>query len=269
MIGRVYKSASRAIGWLANQPAMIFMLAGDDRIAAEPPERFRRAWLGLAAGAMLWGVVLANVWGISWMVFRDPDFLIMPAAITLALYCLWPFKRAVAALGRQVGGPSAEGRAVAVAVLVVVLALSFIRLNPDWARWEFPRLPWWVEWLRPQAKLYRVLLLMPAWGMWAMLITLKFCRPGQRTEPQLAAMARGCDALAVAGIMAVLLGVSIFYFHYLGLGGQVLVPLATIAAAIAGGIGFCRGPGGLTRQGLLAANLATQIAFVMAYLVGR
>jgi len=49
----------------------------------------------------------------------------------------------------------------------------------------------------------------------------------------------------------------------------VLVPLATIAAAIAGGIGFCRSPAGLTRQGLLAANLATQIAFVMAYLVGR
>jgi hypothetical protein len=82
-------------------------------------------------------------------------------------------------------------------------------------------------------------------------------------------MARGCDALAVAGLMALLLGVSIFYFHYLGLGGQVLVPLATIIAAIAGGVGFCHVWGGLTRQGLLAANLATQIAFVMAYLVGR
>lgn len=248
---------------------MIFMLAGDDRLVAEPPERFGRAWLGLVVGSLLWGIVLANVWGISWTVFRDPDFLIMPAAITLALYCLWPFKRAVVALGRQLGGQSGEGRTVAVAVVVVVLAMSFMRLSPDWARWELPRLPWWIEWLRPQAKLYRVLLLMPAWGAWAMLITLKFCRPGQRTEPQLAAMARGCDALAVAGLMALLLGVSIFYFHYLGLGGQVLVPLATIVAAIAGGIGFSHPPGGLTRQGLLAANLATQIAFVMACLVGR
>jgi hypothetical protein len=248
---------------------MIFMLAGDDRLAAEPPERFGRAWLSLVVGSLLWGIVLANVWGISWTVFRDPDFLIMPAASTLALYCLWPFKRAVVALGRQLGGRSGEGRTAAVAVVVVVLAMSFMRLSPDWARWEFPRLPWWVEWLRPQAKLYRVLLLMPAWGAWAMLITLKFCRPGERTEPQLAAMARGCDALAVAGLMALLLGVSIFYFHYLGLGGQVLVPLATIIAAIAGGVGFCHVWGGLTRQGLLAANLATQIAFVMAYLVGR
>jgi len=248
---------------------MIFMLAGDDRLAAEPPDRFGRAWLSLVVGSLLWGIVLANVWGISWTVFRDPDFLIMPAASTLALYCLWPFKRAVVALGRQLGGRSGEGRTVAVAVVVVVLAMSFMRLSPDWARWELPRLPWWVEWLRPQAKLYRVLLLMPAWGTWAMLIALKFCRPGQRTEPQLAAMARGCDALAVAGLMALLLGVSIFYFHYLGLGGQVLVPLATIIAAIAGGVGFCHVWGGLTRQGLLAANLATQIAFVMACLVGR
>ena len=249
---------------------MIFMQAGDDRLAAEPPERFGRDWLGLVIGSLLWGIVLANVWGISWTVFRDPEYdLIMPAAITLALYCLWPFKRAVVALGRQLGGQSADGRAVAAAVAVAVLAMCFMRLNPDWSRWEFPRLPWWVEWLRPQAKLYRVLLLMPAWGTWAMLIALKFCRPGQRTEPQLAAMARGCDALAVAGLMALLLGVSIFYFHYLGLGGQVLVPLATIVAAIAGGIGFNRAPGGLTRQGLLAANLATQIAFVMACLVGR
>jgi hypothetical protein len=247
---------------------MILMLAGDERLAAEPQDRFGRAWLGLAVASLLWGIVLANVWGISWMVFRDPDFLVMPAAITLALYCLLPFKRAVVALGRQLGGQSADGHTVAVAVVVVVLAMSFMRLSPDWARWEFPRLPWWIEWLRPQAKLYRVLLLMPAWGTWAMLITLKFCRPGQRTEPQLAAMARGCDAVVVAIIMAVLLAVSIFYFHYLGLGGQVLVPLATIVAAIAGGVGFCHVWGGLTRQGLLATNLATQIVFVMAYLVG-
>jgi len=158
---------------------------------------------------------------------------------------------------------------VAVAVVVVVLAMTFMRLSPDSYRGEFPRLPWWIAWVRPQDKPYRVLLLMPAWGTWAMLITLKFCRLGERTEPQLAALVRGCDAVMVAIFMAVLLGVSIFYFHYLGLGGQVLVPLATIVAAIAGGIGFCRPPGGLTRQGLLAANLATQIAFVMAYLVGR
>ena len=268
MIRKLYRLASGAAGWLARQPAMIFMLADEERLAAEEPERFARAWFGLAVGAVLWGIVLANIWGISYTVFRDPDFPIMPTACTLGLFCLWPFRRAVTALGRQLGEQSVEGRTVAVAVVVVALAMTFMRLSPDPYRGEFPRLPWWIAWVRPQDKPYRVLLLMPAWGTWAMLITLKFCRPGRRTEPQLAALARGCDAVMVAIFMAVLLGVSIFYFHYLGLGGQVLVPLATIVAAIAGGIGFCRPPGGLTRQGLLAANLAAQIVFVMAYLVG-
>jgi len=261
--------AFRAARWLMCRPAVLLMSADDEHLAAEAPGRFRRAWVGLTIGSVIWGIVLANMWGISWKVFRDPDLLIMPAAVTLALYCLWPFKRAIIALGRRLGGDSAGGQTVAIAVVVAVLAMCFMRLSPDWSRWEFPRLHPWIEWLRPQAKLYRVLMLMPAWGAWAMLIAVKFHRPGQRTEPQVAALARGCDALAVAGFMAVLLSVSIAYFHHLGLGGQVLVPLVTITAAIVGGVGFNRSTGGLTRQGLLAANMTTQIAFILAYLAGR
>lgn len=267
--GMMLRFALRAAGSLAGQPAMLLMSADDERLAAEEPERFGRAWLGLIIGSVLWGLVLANVWGISWKVFRDPDLLIMPAAVTLALYCLWPFSRAVVALGRRLGGDSAGGQTVAIAVIVAVLAMCFLRLSPIGERFEFFRLHPWIAWLRPEAKLYRVLVLMPAWGAWAMLITVKFCRPGQGTEPQVAALARGCDAIAVAVFMAVLLGVSIAYFHHLGLGGQVLVPLATIVAAIASGIGFSRSSGGLTRQSLLAANLTTQIVFILAYLAGR
>lgn len=267
--GTMLRLAFRAACWLAGRPEVLLMSADDDRLAGEPPERFKQAWLGLAIAGLVWGVVLACVWGAAWKVFGDWGFLIMPATITLALYCLWPFSQAVTALGRQIGGKSAERRTLAVAVLVVVMAMCLMRLSPDWQRKEFPTLAWWIAWLRPEAKLYRVLVLMPAWGAWAMLITVKFCRPGQRTEPQVAALARGCDALAVAGFMAVLLGVSIAYFHHLGLGGQVQVPLATIVAAIASGIGFNRASGGLTRQGLLAANLTTQIVFILAYLAGR
>jgi len=269
MIRNLHKFVSRGVALLAGLPAVLVMSADDDRLAAEDPVRFKRAWLGLAVGSMLWGIVLANVWGISWKVFGDWGYLIMPAAITLAFYCLWPFSQALTALGRQIGGRSVERRSLAVAVVVVVMAMSFVRLSPVTERFEPFRLQLWIAWLRPEAKLYRVLVLMPAWGAWAMLITLKLCRPGERTEPQIVALARGCDAIAVAVFMAVLLGVSIAYFHHLGLGGQVLVPLSTIVAAIAGGIGFCRASGGITRQGLLAANLTTQIVFVMAYLAGR
>lgn len=267
--GMMLRLAFRSARWILARPAVLLMSADDARLAGEDLERFRRAWLGLAIFGLLWGVVLACVWGAAWKVFGDWGFLIMPAAITLAFYCLWPFSQAVTALGRQVGGKSPERRALAIAVVVVVMAMCLMRLSPDWQRQEFPKLAWWIAWLRPEAKLYRVLMLMPAWGAWAMLITVKLCRLGERTEPQIAALARGCDAIAVAVFMAVLLGVSIAYFHHLGLGGQVLVPLATIVAAIAGGIGFSRASGGLTRQGLLAANLTTQIVFIMAYLAGR
>ncbi len=254
---------------MANLPAVLLMSADDERLAGADPARFKWAWLGLAIAGLVWGVALACVWGAAWKVFGDWGFLVMPAAMTLAFYCLWPFSQAVIALGRRIGGKSAERRALVIVVVVVVMAMCFMRLSPDWQRQEFPTLAWWIAWVRPQAKLYRVLVLMPAWGAWAMLITVKLCRPGERTEPQVAALARGCDAVVVAGFMAVLLGVSIAYFHHLGLGGQVLVPLATIVAAIASGIGFSRSSGGLTRQGLLAANLTTQIVFVLAYLAGR
>ena len=233
------------------------------------PERFGRAWLGLAVGAVAWGIALACVWGAAWGIFRDWGFLVMPATATLAFYCLWPFGRAVTALGQQFGDDSADRRTLGIAVIVVVLAMSFLRLTADWERRELFDLPTWIAWVRPQTKLYRVLVLMPAWGVWAMLITTKFCRTNERTEPQVAAMARGCDAFAVALFMAVLLAVSIVYFHHLGLGGQAAVPLIPVVAAIASGVVFCRTSGGLCRGGLLATNLTTQMAFLLAYLAAR
>jgi len=216
-------------------------------------------------------VVLALVWGAGCKLFRDwgTNLLVMPAAVTLPFYCLWPFNRSVTALGGQIGRATAERRSTAATVIVVVLALCFLRLGPDTQRGELFYLPWWLDWLRPQDKLYRVLLLMPAWGSWAMLITLKFCQPAERTEPQVAALARSCDAIAVAGIMAVLLAVTIVYFQYLGLGGQVAVPLTTVLAGGICGAVFCRVSGGLSRQSLLATNLATQIALLTAYLAAR
>jgi len=261
---------SRAAGWVLARPELMLLLAEDEALAVEPPQRFQRAWFGLAVSGVLWGIVLTAVWGAAWKTFGHYlGFLIMPAAITVAFYCLLPFAGAVSALARQIGGASADRRSAAASVIVVALALCFIHLSPDRHRWELFDLPWWIEWLRPQDKLYRVLLLMPAWGSWAMLISLKICKPGEKTEPQVAALARGCDAIAVTVIMAVLLAASIAYFHHLGVGGQIAVPAVAIVAAVASGSWFCRASGGLSRQSLLAANLATQIAFLAAYLAGR
>ena len=47
------------------------------------------------------------------------------------------------------------------------------------------------------------------------------------------------------------------------------IPAAAFVAAVAGGLVLCRRAGGVTRQALLANNLVTQIAFLLAYLANR
>ena len=269
MAKKAGKLAARAVGWLLRRPGYMLLAAGDERLAAEPPERFANALWGVMAVSLLWGAAMVAVWGAAWKIFPDYDLLIMPAMAATAALCLGPLRRAIAALAETVGGRDATARAVAAAAIVVVVALCFIRLKPDWQRLEYSVLPWWIGWLQPAAKLFRVLLVMPLWGAWSMLIAVKFCKPTARTEPQVAAFARGCGAAAAAGCMAALLGISIAYFHHLGMGSQVSIPAATGLAAIAAGVGLCRLAGGPDRKSLLAANVTTQIVFLLAYLAGR
>jgi len=257
-----------ALTWAASRPAHLLLTASDERLAAQPAQRFALAWLDVMAVSLVWGVVLANVWGVAWKVFHDYEPLIMPAVATAALMLLWPFRRAAVAVAETAGGGSPAGRAVVAGVVVLTLTLALARLRGDTQRWE----PQWAVrlwWLIPEYKLYRVLLLMPLWGGWAMLIATRFCRPAPDAEPQVAAMAAGCPPLAAAGCMAVPLVPSMVYFHYLGAGSQVLIPAATIAAAVLGGAALCRRAGGLRRSSLLAANMLTQLAFLLAYLAGR
>jgi len=261
--------ASSAVAWLARRPGYMLLTASDEALAAEPPERFGLAWLELMALSTLLGVLLVNLWGVSWRIFRDYDPLIMPAAVTGCVFCLWPFRRGLAALTELLNRSDGPARSVVSATLVLAVVLCLARLDPDWQRREPLALPQWLDWLRPAAKLYRVLLLMPMWGGWGMIIAVKFCRPTGRTEPQVAAFARGCGAAGAAACMAGLLLMSICYFHHLGLGGQICIPLVTVLAAIAGGAGLCRLDGAPTRRALLAGNVVTQMAFVVAYLAAR
>jgi hypothetical protein len=287
MLKPIYNAAAAASAWLARRPGYMLLTAPDERLAGELPQRFARAWIGVMVTSVLWGGVLANLWGVTWKVFRDYDPLVLPAMATAGLFCLWPYRRGVAALAELLSRRDAAVRSVTTAVVVLVVALSLLGLKPDWHRWEFD-LPGWLvwllrqvglndpdrierslRWLRPQAKLYRVLLLMPPWGGWAMLIGVKFSRPTDRTEPQVAAFARGCGALAAAACMALLMLVSVAWFHHLGTGSQVAILVVTVLAAVLGGAALCRAAGGPTRKALLASNVTTQIAFVLAYLAGR
>ena len=269
---QTHNPVAAVLAWVARRPGYMLLVSDDERLAAEAPERFARAWVGLMVMSLVWGVVLMNLWGVAWTVFRDYEPLILPAMATTALFCLWPFRRSLSALAEVVGGPAPAGQSVAAATLTLVVGMCLMGLKPDWQRWEWwewPAMRWLINWLRPETKLYRVLLLMPLWGAWAMLIALKFCRSSDRTEPQVAALAAGCRAPAAAGCMAVLLLISVVYFQHLGPGSQAVLLVAPVLAAVFGGIGLCRRCGGVCRKALLGVNVLTQIVFVLAYLAGR
>ncbi len=264
MASRLAAGFRRLVGGVLDGPAGRMLLADEDRFAALPPQRYARAWIGLLGLSAAWGLIQWNLWGVSWRLFRDYEPLLMPAAVTAAVFCLLPYRRAVLALAGAVAGREPGGRALAVTVVVLLLAMCLARLLPDRYPPNWPLLPWWIGWLRPPMTLYRVLVLMPLWGTWGMLIIGKFCRPSERTCPQTAALARGIGAAAAAAVMGALLLATVGYFHHLGLGGQVGMPTTTILVAIGGGAVLCRRTGGPTRPALLATNLLTQLAFLLA-----
>jgi hypothetical protein len=121
-----------------------------------------------------------------------------------------------------------------------------------------------LAWLRPDKELFRVLLLMPLWGAWSMLITVQWCHAGDGTEPAVAAFARGCRPMAMAGALAAILILTIQYFTFLPWTHLAVAGASIVAAALAGPV-MCRATRGLTRRALLAANLLTQLVFLLSY----
>jgi len=263
------RKLAAALAWLARRPALMLLTARDRRLAAEAPERFRHAWMGLLGTSLVWGGVMVTLWGLAWEVFGGVEPLVLPAMVATGAICLGLYRRALVAAARVLGGTEPASQAVAAATLVLAVGFSLLGLGPYFHRWGDLRLPQWLGWLLPHAKHSRVLLLMPLWGAWAMLIAGKFCRPTERTDARVAAFVRGCGALAAAVCMAVLMFVTTVYFQHLGMGSQVLILAVTAVAVVALGVGLCRRAGGPTRQSLLAANVLAQLAFVLAYLAGR
>lgn len=251
--------------WLVARPCYQLVTLSDEKLRAESPQRFSRAWLGLVAGSLGWGVASAWLWAGVWKLFNDPsDLMIMPAVVTAGVI-VWLFRQGAVALIEIPFGREGTIRALGATGLVMLVIMVLLRLQADWYASEYP-LRAYIAWVRPGGKVYRVLVLMPLWGAWSMLAVCQFCRPTRRTEPAVAAFARGCGPLATAGCMAVGLAMTIGYVGYLGLGAQLAIPAVTIAAAIISGLVMCRATGALTRRGLLAGNLLTQIVFVLAFL---
>ena len=254
--------ARRAGGWLVHRPGCLLLTADDEALVAQPPGRFARAWLDLAVVSLLWGMLLGWLWSTSWTLFGDyTGVYLVQVAVVGSVMTVWLGRRPLVALcsylSRDVGG-----RVAAIAGVTIALSMLLLCVRPyDNREVHAPQLgPW--AWLYPLA-VQRVLLLMPLWGAWAMIIQTQFCRPCERTEPAVAAFARGCGALTAAGLMALPLALSFLYLHYLGWWR----PAVPLTAAILGGLALCRLDGGLSRRSLLASNFLTQLAFLLMYLV--
>ncbi len=256
---RLLRTAHRL---LTERPGYALLTASEERLGGLDPQRFAHAWIGLAGWSLLWGLAAAGLWSGAWWVFEDEYGVpVLSAGGVLVVGLLWPYRRAGAAVTAVLGGSDAGSRGVSAAVLVAVLALLLLGLKGR--DLYLPRVPPAWAWAAP-APFLRVLILAPLWGAWAMMIVPQFCRPGPGTAPAVAAFARGCGPVTAAGAMGAVAAVTTLYMSYLPW-WQLSISGGTIAAALLAGWLLCRRAGGLTRDALLAANLLTQIAFLLAY----
>lgn len=234
----------------------------------EVPAASRGSWPWVMGLSLAWSLIQLGLWHAAWAVFGYyNDVPLMSVALVLSVAVLGPYRRAVPAIGRLAAsdGDRAGQAPVIAALSVILLALMLLGLKgfqPDWPH-HLP--PQW-QWLRPRP-MFRALLLGPLWGGWAMLIVPQFRRPGPRSEPAVAAFVAGCGPLVATGVLVALAAATTVYFNYLSW-WQLTIPATTILAATAGGTWLMR-RSGLCRDGLLAANWLTQIAFYAAYLANR
>lgn len=120
----------------------------------------------------------------------------------------------------------------------------------------------------PPEAILRVLVLLPLWGVWALMAPLHFCRLADDADALLAGFASQ-PVLATAACMAVPLAGTLWWYSQV-LGGWASLP--ALAGLLAGGpLGslLCRRGGGLNRRNLLAGSGLTQLLFLVAYVAAK
>ncbi|MBI5723819.1 MAG: hypothetical protein HZA50_07675 [Planctomycetes bacterium] len=264
-MANVIKAAGAIVGRIVRRPAYMFLTARQETLDAQPPERFKTAWLGLLMISVAWAVLARELWWLSWR-FLD-GFLAFPVrtpAIIAAVILLWPMRHSLSAAASLTGGRAASGGPVA--ILIYIALAGGLMFLPNRNNFSEPVLPDAIAWLRPDVLQYRVVILMPIWGWWAMLIVGKFCRAPQQACPAVAAMARGTGPLIAAAGLALPMLLTALYFSHLGW-RHLAISGCCAAAALAGGIAVCKLMGGLCRNALVAANLLTQFALLGSCLI--
>lgn len=248
---------------LLSRPSYMLLAASDDELSRQPPQRFVHAWWGLLLLSLAWGVALACLWAGAWAVFAhsSTSLHLIPALSFVLATTLWLYRPATLSLAEALAGRDA--RSLGVSVVVVSLLLAGIGLPGGGVRSSLHLSVWW-QWLQPYPE-YRVLILAPVWGAWAMLVTCQFRKPCDQTEPAVVALARGAGPIVATASMGALMAASLCWLNFLPW-TRVLIPAVAAVVATVGGPVLCIRAGGLKRSALLAGNLLTQFAFWMAYL---
>ena len=267
------KNASPANGRaprLSSLRAALLLLAGSDgRVNAHDGRWVRLMWVWLGLLGVAWGLLVACVWAgasaaLPWW-GPGGGLPLAPAAALVALFCLTPLHRPVLAVARQLRPACPGGQATAAAGLLAVLALCLLWIVPYYR--GRTSLPAWLAWARPMAE-YRLLVLMPIWGAWAMMVPGHFCPPAEGANPLLRTFLKRQPVGGTALWMAIPLAGTLWELNFMGGWTSLPTGLALAAGGI-GGVLLCRARGGVTRDALLAANWLTQMAVLVGYLAAK
>lgn len=250
------------LSWFLHHPALLFYVSDEDRLARAPALRLKRMWIGLLAAGFLWGLVSVGLWhGGQWLFGQSVRLSFLPNLLVAAGIMLGLYHRATTSLVRILTGLDTARGVLSACALAMLFVGGFMAMEPGWYLQE-QVLPNWLVWIRPESKIDRLLLLLPLWGAWSMLILPQFHRPTS-DDAVVCAVARGCGPFTAAVIMGVLLVATIGYFAYLPW-TQVTIPVVGVAAAVVGGLALAKRNGAMDRNVLLATNLLTQTAVLLA-----
>ncbi|HET6429771.1 MAG TPA: hypothetical protein VFJ30_15250 [Phycisphaerae bacterium] len=242
-----------------------YLSASPRRLGAGVPEGLDRPVRALATVSAAWGVAMVMLWHVVHrLTFPALLHWIFPALACAAVWLVGPYRWGWMALARSATPSGGRWRAVRWAVLVGLGAWAFAAFHGlGWKHTDAAtQLPGWLGWLWPRA-MYRVMLLTPLWGAWAMLVTVMYHRPTDRTDGPTRRLAGGVSAGAAAVMLAVPGAGTLVSLMSVEPAWRRFVPVAAaVAAAILGGMGLTRRFGGVSREVLLGCNVLTQLIFL-------
>ncbi len=254
------------VSWFFRHPAIRFFFSREESLSA-PPDRLARLWIELLAVSFLWGWVCVGVWhGSQWLFGQSVRLSFLPNLLTAVMLLMVLYHRATICLVCLFSRNQIARTAILAAGLAMLFVAGMLVMEPGWYFQE-QFLPGWLAWVRPESKIDRLLLLLPLWGAWSMLILPQFQRPDSE-HVFASAIARGCGPFTAAAIMGALLAATIGYFAYLPW-TQLTIPVVGILTAVIGGLTLARRNGAMDRSVLLATNLLTQLAVLLAVAVNN